>query len=307
MNGFLNVLAALIIGAAIIWFGSQYVKSQNDATIADQQVEELKSDAIEDAKAEITSNCEGDDCPEVAQPEDPYAQGVAVTDLDATKSDNENTDSQTVSATETQDNADMLASLYDGDLDADTSDSEVTEQSSENADATENSDSSGVKPEDFFTKDQMVKGKLVSKPDTNKFFSEDQMVDGKIAKGADKKDDDCRYFTEERQMAECVRRPPVPKLPPAAPCKRADGTIYTGPGTALNPLADGDPCLPPPPPTECTDCEEDEPQVEPVGWTSPYQDVGPEFPRTTLGPRGSDYAVQVPMFEEEYPYQDGVQ
>ncbi len=304
MNGFLNVLAALIIGAAIIWFGSQYVKSQNEATIAEQQVEELKSDAIEEAKAEMDANCEGEECSELAQPEDPYVQGVAVTGLEDTNTENGDSSSEASANTQEQDNADMLASLYDGDRSTD----EVAEDEAPTSTEAGGTDTTGVKPENFYTKDQMVDGKLVSKPDTNKFFTEDQMVDGKIAKGADKKDDDCRYFTEERQMAECIRKPPVPKLPPVDPCKRADGTMYTGPGTAKNPLADEDPCLPPAtPPNETPVVEEEDPEVEPVGWTSPYQEIGPEFPRTTLGPRGSDYAVQVPMFEEENPYQDGLQ
>ena len=28
------------------------------------------------------------------------------------------------------------------------------------------------------------------------------------------------------------------------PCEKADGTLYVGPGTALNPFAETDPCLP---------------------------------------------------------------
>ena len=72
---------------------------------------------------------------------------------------------------------------------------------------------------------------LTDKPETVRNAAFVDKPDGRLARLVDKPDNS-PYFAA------------TDAAPSFDPCVKADGTPYVGPGTAINPFADGDPCLP---------------------------------------------------------------
>ncbi len=363
MNGALNVFAALVLGGAIIAGGWIFSRNQEAEALTPLQLAEFKEEYIKEAQesavascdaqlAEASANCQAE-IGRLGALEQPYTSGIAVSDIDKKASDGPQVDTgRTATSSETY-VADRKTAVLGASLGGDDSGAQAVDKPDSNQYFTENRrlrDTEGPNP--------------IDKPDSNQFFTENRTIDGKPIDKPDSSD----YFTEYKPLKDpCVRDDGTVYTGPgtaddpfavgdpclsvqqyADPCTYADGTPYTGPGTASDPNALGNPCLveqqfaykPPdfddpckegrmlpqineflqetdPCVTEVTEIPDrvvDVPQVGippvitpdtpaqppvvaqlPPAWTSPYQTYGPEFPRTTLGPRGSDYPVQMSM------------
>ncbi|WP_306253586.1 hypothetical protein [Parvularcula sp. IMCC14364] len=402
MNGLFNVIACALLGAGIV--GGAWIWTNRDSAevMTPQDLAAFKEQVREEVQAEATLNCDEmakaceTDLTKFSDLEQPYASGVAV-------SNGASTETEMAAAQPTATSSDsfvseprtaVLAASFGG------NDEEADAQNT-----TAPSQSSGTtlvdKPDtnDYFTENRTLRNGettssptagLIDKQDTQQYFTENRRTDGTRVD----KPDDSQYFTEFKAFDDpCIRddgsaytgpgtasdpfaegdpcltqqrfaeQPLVDKYddgdyyteftPFQDPCIRQDGSIYTGPGTATDPLAAGDPCLTQqqfaqeiPPYTfeefedpckegrmmpgnndflgEADPCVTDvrtppeqfaevppapqpiqtvpqqptqpfqpsEPGTYTSGYTSPYGQYGPNFPRTTLGPRGSDYPRQ---------------
>lgn len=236
MNGMtIGVAAALLLGGASI-YGVTQVMSGSDA--ADERaIDAPSASPLPDARADRVAQSEGGrGAPGRARGVD-FANGAAGDDL---------TDAARARAIEAQAEAERLAMLGTDELDAGQPDGARGRRASGRerglrTSAPADRDGSLARPRADGDVDRLlaeiaqtagdgapsgsatqVRGaKLVDKPDSGGF---------ETARLVDKPDEGGFVASADTQRFE--------------PCQKSDGTAYVGPGTALNPFADSDPCLP---------------------------------------------------------------
>ncbi len=355
MNGITNIIAALILGGAIIWGVHTYQsgKSAGEADISAKpgmsavEIEAFKAQTLAQVRSEMESQCAAQVAAAASSCD---SERLGAIDLDQGISAEE-TGMGGAETYEANPRTAVLAAEYGGD------ENEQNEQADENIFANQSAPIDKPDSKNFYTEDQPMPADsptagLVDKPDSKNFFTEERRTDGSSpTAGLVDKPDDGKFFTENTPMPEpgpCqidpetgIARPfidPVTGLdlcvttqtqtatydyPPETPdpCVRADGNIYTGPGTAQDPYAPGDPCV-----TKWREAEDQPREEEPeqtaelppyipplppvpdapietttqvTNWVSPYTDYtlpwitgGYPGPMPTVG-GGSDYRPQI--------------
>ncbi len=232
MNGITNVIAALILGGAVIWGVSTFQSKKEAEPMSAAEVEAFKQRAMAEVKAQMEQSCSAEIAAireacsserlgaiDLGTPEDPYPQTTSEDPVDGVEIASEEAYASGVSSGETY-SADpqtaVLAANYGGD---------ETQTNSK----VDKPDSNRYFTEDRRLETSSPTAGLVDKPDSGKYFTETKTIDGSspIA-GLIDKPDSGQFWTEDKPMN---------------PCLREDGTVYTGPGTAQDPFAEGDPCL----------------------------------------------------------------
>ena len=236
MNGLFNVIACALLGAGIIGGAWMWTNRDSAEVMSPQELAAFKEQVREEVQAENAMNCDEmakaceTDLTKFSEMEQPYASGVAVLNGDATTAQPTTASAQPTATPSdsfvSEPRTAVLAASFGGD------DEETEEGSSTQT------TSSGLidKPDtnEYFTENRTLRNGeatssptagLVDKQDTQQYFTENRRTDGSPID----KPDDSQYFTEAKPFND--------------PCIRDDGTVYTGPGTASDPFAEGDPCL----------------------------------------------------------------
>lgn len=257
MNGVLNVAAALIAGTAMVVTGYVATGQSGSYQMSEDELQAFRARAVADVKAELAwerdqglacrsaltatkSSCsadlaaytgvggpEGRDMTEAVQTAH-YAmvQQTECTELDIRLGVPECVNGGTAAKDDFQDMEKPAAAA-------------TTKAPQSGADKKDDGD--------YFTETMRLENDRPQtrpdKADDSRYFTENTRMEKPRYDKVDKKDDGA-FFTDTTRLQDYTVND-YAAVPAPDPCRREDGSAYTGPGTYQNPFADENPCLVP--------------------------------------------------------------